>query len=313
MTAPTDALPRRHAWLAGEFERHRAHLRAVGYRMLGSVTEADDAVQEAWIRLQRADPGGTDDLRGWLTVTVGRICLDLLRTRASRRESYAGTWLPEPIVTGELPTDPEPGPEDRALLADAVGIALLVVLDRLSPAERVAFVLHDVFGIPFERVAALLDRTPAATRQLASRARRRVRAEAPDPEADLAVQRRVVDAFLAAARAGDVGALLEILHPDVEFRGDGGGHGLLARPALRGREHVAPQAGLFGTRFARYARPVLVNGEAGLLVDGAPGLPRIVAAIGVHDGRIVSMDMNGDPAKLGAWADPRGTVERRSD
>jgi RNA polymerase sigma factor (sigma-70 family) len=297
MTAVADIDPARLDWLAAEFERHRSHLRAVGYRMLGSLAEADDAVQEAWIRLQRRDPGGTDDLRGWLTVTVGRICLDTLRTRASRRESYPGTWLPEPVVT--LLPDPtgEPAPEDDAILADSVGIALLVVLDRLTPGERVAFVLHDVFGIDFDRIAPLVDRTPAATRQLASRARRRVRAEAPDPDADVTVQRHVVDAFLAAARSGDVEGLLRILHPDVVFRGDGGGHGMLARPSIRGREVVAGQASAFGPRFAAYARPALVNGEAGLVIEDAPGQPRIVAAITVRAGLIVAIDLNGDPAK----------------
>jgi RNA polymerase sigma factor (sigma-70 family) len=286
----------RHAWLADEFERHRPRLRGVAYRMLGSVTEADDAVQEAWIRLQRADPGGTDTLRGWLTVTVGRICLDMLRTRTSRRETYVGTWLPEPIVT---PAEPRsvPNPEDATILAESVGLALLVVLDRLTPAERLAFVLHDVFAIPFEQIAPLVDRTPEATRQLASRARRRVRAEAPEPDADLEVQRRVVDAFVAAARAGDMVALLEILDPDVIFRADGGGRGPLARPPLQGAEAVAAGARLFGMRFAAYARPAIVNGEAGLIVEGAPSLPLIVAGFRIRNGRIAAMFMNGDPAK----------------
>jgi len=175
------AVERRH-WLAAEFERHRAHLRSVGYRMLGSMTEAEDAVQEAWIRLDRRDPGGADDLRGWLTVTVGRICLDQLRSRRSKRETYAGTWLPEPLVTRPLNEGRDhASPEQDAVLADSVGIALLVVLDSLSPPERLAFVLHDVFGVAFNEIAPIVDRTPSATRQLASRARRRVRAEAPIP------------------------------------------------------------------------------------------------------------------------------------
>jgi RNA polymerase sigma factor (sigma-70 family) len=181
------------------FERHRGHLRAVGYRMLGSVTEAEDAVQEAWLRLDRSDPGGTDDLRGWLTVVVGRICLNALRKRKSRKEQFAGSWLPEPIVRSA--TDAEP--ERDAVMADSVGLALLVVFESLTPAERLAFVLHDVFGVPFEEIAPVVERSPAAARQLASRARRRVRAQAPEPDADLAVQRRAVDAFLAAARDGD--------------------------------------------------------------------------------------------------------------
>jgi len=291
--------PDRHAWLADEFERNRSRLRGVAYRMLGSVTEADDAVQETWIRLQRGDPGGTEDLRGWLTVTVGRICLDVLRTRTSRRETYVGTWLPEPMVTAAEARH-EPDPEDATILAESVGLALLVVLDRLTPPERLAFVLHDVFAIPFEQIAQLVERTPEATRQLASRARRLVRAEAPEPDADLGVQRRVVDAFVAAARAGDMAALLEILDPDVVFRADGGGRGPLARPPLHGAEAVAAGAQLFGMRFAQYARPAIVNGEAGLIVEGAPTLPLIVAGFRVRNGRIAAMFMNGDPAKTGA-------------
>ena len=299
MTSPLDPDRRaRRAWLAAEFERHRGHLRGVGYRMLGSMTEADDAVQEAWIRLDRSDPGGTDDLRGWLTVTVGRICLDHLRTRRSRRETYAGTWLPEPIVTG--PPDErttEPGPEPAVILADSVGLALLVVLESMAPAERLAFVLHDVFGVSFDEIAPLVDRTPAATRQLASRARRRVQAEAPDPDADLVVQRSVVDAFLAASRAGDFEGLLRVLDPDVVFRTDGGGVGPLARPALHGREPVARQLQRFGPRFAAYSRPVIVNGGAGVVVPDAPGQPVIVVGFTIRGGRIVAIDLNGDPAK----------------
>ena len=288
----------RREWLAAEFERHRAHMRAVGYRMLGSMTEADDAVQETWVRLNRRDPGGTDDLRGWLTVTVGRICLDLLRTRRSRRETYAGTWLPEPLVTGPLDERRDHvSPERDVVIADAVGIALLVVLETLSPPERLAFVLHDVFGVAFGEIAPIVDRTPAAARQLASRARRRVRAEAPDPDADLAVQRQVVDAFLAAARVGDCEALVRVLDPNVVFLTDGGGRGGLARPAVRGAAMVASQAQRFGPRFASYARPAIVNGEAGVVIEGAPGQPRIVAAFIVRGGRIVAIAMNGDPAK----------------
>ena len=274
--------PDRHAWLADEFERHRPRLRGVAYRMLGSVTEADDAVQETWIRLQRGDPGGTEDLRGWLTVTVGRICLDVLRTRTSRRETYVGTWLPEPMVTAAEARH-EPDPEDATILAESVGLALLVVLDRLTPPERLAFVLHDVFAIPFEQIAQLVERTPEATRQLASRARR-----------------RVVDAFVAAARAGDMAALLEILDPDVVFRADGGGRGPLARPPLHGAEAVAAGARLFGMQFAQYATPAIVNGEAGLIVEGAPTVPLIVAGFRVRNGRIAAMFMNGDPAKTAA-------------
>jgi RNA polymerase sigma-70 factor (ECF subfamily) len=204
--------------LAEEFERHRGHLRAVGYRMLGSITEADDAVQEAWLRLDRSDPGGTDDLRRWLTVVVGRICLDALRKRKARKEQMVGSWLPEPIV--QIGTDAEP--ERDAAMADSVGVALLVVLESLTPHERLAFVLHDVFGVPFAEIARMLERSPAAARQLASRARRRVRAEAPEPDADLGVQHQVVDAFLAAARDGNFEELLRVLDPDVVLRVDGG-------------------------------------------------------------------------------------------
>jgi len=283
----------RQEWLAGEFERQRSYLRGVGYRMLGSMTESDDAVQEAWTRLSRRDPGGTDDLRGWLTVTVGRICLDILRTRRSRREDYAGTCLPEPIVS--RPNDS--GPERDAVLADSVGLALLVVLETLSPPERLAFVLHDVFGVSFDEIAPIVERTPAAARQLASRARRRIQAEAPDPDADLVVQRRVVDAFLAASRSGDFEALLRVLDPDVVLRSDGGGTGPLARPPVSGAADVARQIALTGPRFAALARPVLVNGAAGVVVD-APGQARVVVAFGVVGGRIVSIDLIGDPAKV---------------
>jgi RNA polymerase sigma factor (sigma-70 family) len=262
--------------------------------MLGSMTEADDAVQEAWVRLDRRDPGGTDDLRGWLTVTVGRICLDMLRTRGSRNESYVGTWLPEPLVSLEA----DDGPERDTVLADSVGLALLVVLETLSPPERLAFVLHDVFAVPFEEIAPIVDRTPAAARQLASRARRRIQAEAPRPDADLVVQRRVVDAFLAAARSGDFEALVRVLDPDVVLRTDGGGTGPLARPAVLGAVAVARQIEATGGRFAALARPVIVNGEPGVLVE-APGQPPVVVAFTVRGGLIAALDLIGDPAKLG--------------
>jgi RNA polymerase sigma-70 factor (ECF subfamily) len=288
----------RRKWLAIEFERHRTHLRAVGYRMLGSMAEADDAVQEAWIRLQRRDPGDTNDLRGWLTVTVGRICLDMLRSRSSRRETYAGTWLPEPLVTWPgADGRAQSNPETAAVMADSVGIALLVVLEALTPPERLAFVLHDVFGVGFDEIAAVVDRTPAAARQLASRARRRVRAEAPEPDADLAVQRQVVDAFVAAARAGEFEALLRVLDPDVVVTTDGGGRGPFARPPLRGAEAVAHRAGRFGARFASYARPAIVNGQAGIVVDGAPRQPRIIASFRLREGRIAAIQFNADPDK----------------
>jgi RNA polymerase sigma factor (sigma-70 family) len=291
----------RQEYLAKEFERHRPHLRAVAYRMLGSISEAEDAVQEAWVRLDRSDPGGTDDLRGWLTVVVGRICLDMLRARRSRRETYAGTWLPEPIVTAAV----DESPEHDAVLADSVGLALLVVLETLTPAERLAFVLHDVFAVPFEEVAEVVGRTPAAARQLASRARRRVREGAPSPDADLAVQGRVVDAFLAAARAGDFDALLRVLDPDVVFRLDGGGTGLLARPAIVGAAAVAREIVSGGTRFAPLVERVTVNGAPGAMVR-AGGRPRYVIGFTVAKGRIAAIDLIGDPAKVGRFADSHG-------
>jgi RNA polymerase sigma-70 factor (ECF subfamily) len=266
---------------------------AVGYRMLGSVSEADDAVQEAWLRLDRSDPGGTADLRGWLTVVVGRICLDTLRQRKSRREQFAGSWLPEPIVRGE----PDAGPEQDAITADGVGLALLVVLESLAPAERLALVLHDVFGVNFEEIAPLVDRSPSATRQLASRARRRVRARAPEPDSDLAVQRRVVDVFLAAAREGDFDALLQVLDPNVVVRYDGGPNAppAFARPPIVGAEAVASEAKNFreiGVKF----EPVIVNGAPGLLVR----LPArsLLWAFTVVNGRIVEVDMIADLGKL---------------
>jgi RNA polymerase sigma-70 factor (ECF subfamily) len=283
----------RRDWLAQEFERHRGHLRAVGYRMLGSVSEADDAVQEAWLRLDRSDPGRTDDLRGWLTVVVGRICLDLLRRRKSRNEQLAGSWLPEPIVQ----IGSHAGPERDTVLADSVGLALLVVLESLTPAERLSFVLHDVFGVPFEEIAPVVERSPAAARQLASRARRRVRAQAPEPDADLAVQRRAVDAFLAAARDGDFEGLLRVLDPDVVLRIDGGPNAPrpFARQPLVGAEAVARAARGFPA-FAGYVEPAIVNGAPGLLVR----LPArsLVTAFTVANGRIVAIDIIADPDKL---------------
>ena len=294
----------RQQWLAQEFEHQRPHLRGVAYRMLGSISEADDAVQEAWVRLDRRDPGGTDDLRGWLTVVVGRICLDMLRSRKKRREDYAGSWLPEPIVTGAI----DESPERDAVMADSVGLALLVVLETLTPAERLAFVLHDVFAVSFDEIAEIVGKTPAAARQLASRARRRVRDGAPSPDADLAVQRRVVDAFLAAARAGDFEALLRVLDPDVVFRMDGGGAGLLARPPVAGAGPVAREILSEGAPFAPLAEPATVNGAAGAIVRAA-GRPRYVVGFTVVNGRIAVIDLIGDPAKVGRFDDIAGGIE----
>jgi RNA polymerase sigma-70 factor (ECF subfamily) len=280
--------------LAAEFERHRAHLRAVAYRMLGSVSEAEDAVQESWLRLSRSDAGAVANLGGWLTTVVSRVALDALRARRTRREDYFGSWLPEPL----LDTDETTSPEHEALLADSVGLALLVVLDTLTPAERLAFVLHDMFGVSFEEIAPIVDRSPAAARQLASRARRRVRGAAPDPDPDLERQREVVDAFLAAARAGDFDALVAVLDPDVVFRIDTGGVAPQAREPVVGSEAVARQLLARGARFAPLARPAIVNGAAGAVV--APhGTPIAVIGFTVTDGRIVEIDVVADPAKLG--------------
>jgi RNA polymerase sigma-70 factor (ECF subfamily) len=283
----------RREWLAEEFERHRGQLRAVAYRMLGSVSEAEDAVQEAWLRLDRSDPGGTDDLRGWLTVVVGRISLDSLRKRKSRREQLTGSWLPEPIIH----TESDAGPERDTVMADSVGLALLVVLESLTPAERLAFVLHDVFGMPFEEIAPVVERSPVATRQLASRARRRIRAEAPEPDADLAVQRRAVDAFLAASREGDFEGLLRVLDPDVVVRVDGGPNAprAFAQPPVVGAENVARNALLFRSTAAK-AEPVLVNGAAGLLVRFPAR--SLLGAFTVVNGRIVEINVIADPEKL---------------
>jgi RNA polymerase sigma-70 factor (ECF subfamily) len=282
--------------LADEFERARPRLRAVAYRMLGSLTEADDAVQEAWLRLDRS-ADTIADLRAWLVTVVGRICLDALRARRSRREDYAGRWLPEPVVQ----TDPESGPEGEAVLADSVGLALLVVLESLTPAERLAFVLHDVFAVPFEEIARIVDRTPEAARQLASRARRRIGSARREPDADLAVQRRVIDAFLAASRAGDFEGLIAVLDPDVVFRTDGGGSGPLARPAIVGARAVAAELRVRGPAFASFARPVIVNGTAGSLVR-LPDGRTIVVGFTVIGGRITEIDLIADPAKLGGIA-----------
>jgi RNA polymerase sigma-70 factor (ECF subfamily) len=279
--------------LADQFQAHRPHLRAVAYRMLGSLSDADDAVQECWLRLQRANPTDVANLRAWLTTVIGRICLDVLRARRARREDYVGTWLPEPVVAWEERGDPA----KEAALADTVGLALLVVLETLTPAERLAFVLHDIFAVPFEDVAEIVGRSPAAARQLASRARRRVRLQAPEPDADLAVQRRVVDAFLAAARAGDFEALVAVLDPEAVLRTDVGGTRQPPRPPVVGARQVAAAIAARGRGFAWLARPAIVNGGAGLVVAGPRG-PVGVIAFTVSGGRIVAIDLVASPAKL---------------
>jgi RNA polymerase sigma factor (sigma-70 family) len=279
-------------WLAERFEAHRSQLRAVAYQMLGSLSEADDAVQEAWLRLSRADTSGVENLGGWLTTVVARVCLDMLRVRSSRREQPLGVHLPDPILSRADGLDPE----QQALLAEGVGLALLVVLDTLAPAERLAFVLHDTFAVPFEEIAAIVGRSPAATRQLASRARRRVQAAAPVPDADLARQRSVVDAFFAAARRGDFDALVAVLDPDVMLRADRGAVPVSPGRVVRGAPAVARQALTFA-RLALFVRPALVNGTAGVVVASG-GRPFSVMGFTVRGGRIVEIDVLADPARL---------------
>ncbi|WP_431935326.1 RNA polymerase sigma factor SigJ [Micromonospora sp. RP3T] len=281
--------------LAARFERERPRLRAVAYRLLGSLTEAEDAVQETWLRLARADVDTIDNLDAWLTTVVARISLNTLRSRAARREDPLDVRLPDPVV--ETPR-PDADPAHAVVLADAVGLALLVVLDTLNPTERLAFVLHDMFGVPFDEIGPLVDRSPTAARQLASRARRRVRGRAPAPDPDLARQRAVVDAFLTAAREGDFEALIAVLHPDVVLRSDGGTARARHTTALTGATEVAAQATTFGRLFP-YARPVLVNGAAGVLVS-AGGRPLSVMAFTVTGGRIAAVDVIADPHRLAA-------------
>jgi RNA polymerase sigma factor (sigma-70 family) len=281
-----------HDWLAERFEEHRGHLRAVAYRMLGSVSEADDAVQEAWLRLSRSDPNAIENLGGWLTTVVARVSLNVLRSRRTRREEPLEVHVPEPIVSAADGVDPE----HEALLADSVGLALLVVLETLDPAERLAFVLHDMFAVPFDEIAPMVGRTPAAARQLASRARRRVQGAAPAPDADLTRQREVVDAFFAAARGGDFDALVAVLHPDVVLRSDGGTRRPGATIEVHGAEKVARRAMTFA-RLSPYVRPALINGAAGVVV--APrGVPFSIMGFTVAGGRIVAIDSLADPERL---------------
>jgi RNA polymerase sigma factor (sigma-70 family) len=279
-------------WLADQFESQRGHLRGVAYRMLGSVSEADDAIQETWIRLSRTDANEIENLRAWLTTVVARVCLNILRSRRSRRETPLEPHIPDPILSNENGMDPE----QEALLGDSVGLALLVVLDSLTPAERVAFVLHDVFAVPFDEIAPVVGRTPAAARQLASRARRRVRG-ARVPDADLAGQRAVVDAFLAAARNGDFEALLALLDPDVVSTADGGVRRPGFRRVVHGAEAVAAGAKTF-QRFAEGSRRVLVNGTPGVVSWAPNGELLAVASFIVRGGKIVSIDALADPDRL---------------
>jgi RNA polymerase sigma factor (sigma-70 family) len=276
-------------WLAERFQEHRPRLRAVAYRMLGSMSEADDAVQEAWLRLSRSDADEIDNLEAWLVTAVGRVALNMLRLRRRRREEPLETHLPDPIV------DPADGidPEHEALLADAVGLALLVVLETLTPAERLAYVLHDMFSVPFDQIGAILDRSPDAARQLASRGRRRIRGADTTPDADAAAQREVVEAFLAAARDGDFDALVAVLDPDIVVHEDTGSGTLVE---VRGAENVASRA-TAASRLGLVARPALVNGAAGW-VSLRDGDAFAIAALTVHKGRITSMDILLDPARL---------------
>ncbi|HEY9410216.1 MAG TPA: sigma-70 family RNA polymerase sigma factor [Jiangellaceae bacterium] len=279
-------------WLAERFEEHRGHLRAVAYRMLGSTSEADDAVQEAWLRASRADTSGVENLAGWLTTVVGRVCLNLLRARQSRREDPFDVDLPDPITSDEDGGDPE----QETMLADSVGLALLVVLDTLTPAERLAFVLHDMFAVPFDEIGPMIERSPAATRQLASRARRRVKGAEPMPAADLARQRRVVDAYLAATRGGDFEALLALLDPEVVLRSDQTAVPTRAAVVIRGAAAVAKGALASSVR-ARVTQPALVNGAVGLVMAPRGRLSLVLGFTFAH-GMITEIDVIAEPDRL---------------
>jgi RNA polymerase sigma factor (sigma-70 family) len=280
-------------FLAEQFEQHRSRLRAVAYKMLGSVSDADDAVQETWLRLSRDDRSDVENVGGWLTTVVARVSLNMLRSRRARPEDELDeVHVPDPLLSRAEGMDPE----HEALLADSVGLAMLVVLEMLSPAERLAFVLHDMFAVPFDEIAPMVDRSPEAARQLASRARRRVRGEAPEPIADVGRQREVVDAFFAAARDGDFDRLVAVLHPDVVLRADGGEARRGATAHVHGAEAVARHAMTFA-HLSRYVRPALVNGVAGVVV--APrGRPFSVMAFTITDGRIAAIDALADPERL---------------
>jgi RNA polymerase sigma-70 factor (ECF subfamily) len=279
-------------WLAERFEAHRPQLRAAAYRMLGSLAEAEDAVQETWLRLSRSDVVEVQNLGGWLTTVVGRVCLDMLRSRRSRREDPLDVYLPDPIVEVIGGTDPE----QEALLADSVGLALLVVLDTLSPSERLAFVLHDMFGLSFADIAPIVNRTPETATQLASRARRRVRGAAPVPDADLARQQEVVEAYLAASRAGDFEALVAVLDPDVVLRADFGQLPLGIPKLVRGAQNVARQAKLF-SQYGPSARLALVNGAVGALVF-VEGRLYSVVGFTVSNGKVAELNILADPDRL---------------
>jgi len=288
-------------YLTRQFEAHRVHLRSVAYRMLGSLSEAEDAVQETWLRLARSDTSEVGNLGGWLTTVVARVCLDLLRTRTRRREDPLDVHLPDPIVTAPDAADPQ----EQAVLADSVGLALLVVLDTLSPNERLAFVLHDVFAVPFEQIASVLDRSPAAAKQLASRARRRLQgAPADAPTADPRRRQEIIDAFLAASRNGDFDALVAVLDPDVVLRADAGSGPFAPSRLVRGAPAVAGQA-LVYANLARFARPVLVNGAPGFLVAPA-GRPIALLSLTFGTDTITAIDILADPDRLARLDLPTG-------
>jgi len=278
-------------WLAEQFEQHRAHLRAVAYRMLGSASEAEDAVQDSWIRLGRTDVSAVENLRAWLTTVVARVCLDMLRTRTSRREDPLDTHVPDPVIARA-----DEDPESDAMVADSVGLALLVVLETLEPAERLAFVLHDVFGMTFDEIAPIVDRSAVAARQLASRARRRVQGQAPTSDTDLRTQRRVIDAFLAAVREGDFEALVAVLDPAIVLRADGGAVKGMSR-LVRGAQGVAAQAATF-SKLGLTNQVVLVNGNIGVVSRLPDG--RVLSVIGftIAGGKVVEMDILADPDRL---------------
>ena len=279
--------------LANSFEANRGHLRAVAYRMLGSVSEAEDAIQETWLRLNRSDAHSIENLAGWLTTVVARVCLDMLRSRKSRGEVPVGVHMPDPIVSREDQIDPE----QEVLLADSVGLALLVVLETLAPAERLAFVLHDMFAVPFGEIASIVGRSPTAARQLASRARRRLQGAAPSPDTDLQRQREVVDAFIAAARGGDLEVLVAVLDPDVVLHSDGGPNRPGASRIVHGAREVAGQA-LLGARLTVSIKPVLVNGIAGIAAFLPNGQPFSVMAFTVARGKIARIDVLADSVRL---------------
>ena len=279
-------------WLTERFQQHRSHLRGVAYQMLGSVSEADDALQEAWLRIRDQDPRSVQNMQAWLTTIVGRVCLNMLRARRARREEFSDVYVPDPVVSLEDSLDPE----QEALVADSVGLALLVVLDALSPPERLAFVLHDVFGVPFADIAAVLHRSEAAAQQLASRARRRVHGS-PKPDPDLARQREVIDAFFAASRDGDFDALVAVLDPDVELRIDGGVVREETSLILRGAEAVAAYSSNYSKLYP-FVRPAFVNGAAGAVVAPA-GRVFSVMAFAVTNGKITRIDALVDPERLG--------------